>query len=321
MENSKLMTPLFYGGNFNREGHRMRAVFEREITDGTTAYRMWRGAGKPNVTYPQAGNDRYLLHVEINGYLLPLGMTDYNLAGRCGFEPAAEELYGGKKNRGKWINALQESGGNDAVSAAVAEEQAKTEQYGSDPARQTGYIRSMLDNRVKTYLESKENGGQSLPDFQGALVLNDLARCQELSTIYKALRQEKEAAHRARAETEEKAYCAERNREAEQVVAEAIQIVRNDGVLENSTVTFYQSRYSSSTCSIFNYLMRQYQVDVPLRTQGWINKSLLKAIIKDGKCERLQYLRSKGGRGSQKFFECMNDLIRAVKAQAPEQAA
>ena len=29
MESSKLMTPLFYDGNFNREGRRMRAVLEK----------------------------------------------------------------------------------------------------------------------------------------------------------------------------------------------------------------------------------------------------------------------------------------------------
>ena len=47
MENSKLMTPLFYDGMFNREGRRMRAVLEKEISDGTQTYRLWRAAGKP----------------------------------------------------------------------------------------------------------------------------------------------------------------------------------------------------------------------------------------------------------------------------------
>ena len=67
--------------------------------------------------------------------------------------------------------------------------------------------------------------------------------------------------------------------------------------------------------------MRQYQVEVPLRTQGWINDKLVNATVKGGKCEHLQYFCSKGGRGSQKFFECMNALIRAVTAQMSEEAA
>lgn len=320
METGKLMTLLFYEGNFNREGHRMRVVLEKEISDGTQTYRLWRSAGKPNQKHPHADNDKYLLYVEVNGYLLSLGMTDYNLADRCGFEPAAQKLYGGKEKRGAWIDAHRESGGNDAVSAAVAEERNIIEQYGGDPARQTAYIRSLLDDHVSAYLKSKKTGGQTFPDFAGALVLNELAKCSELSAVYRAKQQAEAEAHHTFVEAENRAYCEEQNRVAEQAVSAAIQVIREGGILENQTVVFYRSRYDSSTCSIFNYLMRQYQVDVPLRTQGWINKKLASATIQDGRCENLRYLRYKNCRGSQKFFECMNTLIRAVTQQAPEQA-
>ena len=84
MEHSKLMTPLFYDGNFNREGRRMRAVLEKEISDGTQTYRLWRAAGNPDQSYPRAGNDRYILYVEINGYLAPLGLTEFSLTEICG---------------------------------------------------------------------------------------------------------------------------------------------------------------------------------------------------------------------------------------------
>ena len=142
--------------------------------------------------------------------------------------------------------------------------------------------------------------------------MNELARCVELSAVYRAKRRSENEARRVRAEEEEKAYCAERNQIAEQAVASAVQIILNGGVLKNEKVYFYRTKYSSSTYSIINYLMRQYQVDVSLRTQGWINDKLVNATIKDGKCEHLQYLRAKGGRCSQKFFEYMNALIRAV---------
>lgn len=318
MESSKLMTPLFCGGNFNREDHRMRAVFEREITDGTQTYRLWRSAGKPDLEYPCAENDKYLLRVEINGYLAPLGLTDYRLTDICGFELAAQKLYGGKEKRGAWIDAIRESGGSDAVSAAVAEERKETERYGRDPARQTAYIQSLLDDHLSAYRKSKESGGQSFPDFTGALVMNELAQCVELSAVYRAKRQAEEAARQARAAEEERAYREEKNRAAEQAVSAALQVIREGGVLKNTTVKFYQSRYSASSYSIFNYLMRQYQVDVPLRTQGWINDKLSSATIQDGKCEHLQYFRRKGGRCSQKFFECMNALIQAVIMSAPD---
>lgn len=35
----------------------MRAVFEREISDGTVSYRLWRSDGKPDIQYPRAEND------------------------------------------------------------------------------------------------------------------------------------------------------------------------------------------------------------------------------------------------------------------------
>lgn len=321
MENSKLMTPLFYDGNFNREGRRMRAILEKEISDGTQTYQLWRAAGQPDRDYPRAENDKYLLYVEINGYIAPTGLTDYNLIDMCGFEPAAQKLYGGKEKRGAWIDTLRESGGNNAVSAGVAEERKATEAYGGDPARQTWYIRNLLDGHVGAYLKSKENGGQTFPDFIGALVMNELVKCSELSAVYRAKRQAEAEAHRARVEAENKAYCEERNQAAAQAVSAAIQVIRNGGTVKNQTVMFYRSRYSSSAYSIFNYLMRQYHVNVPLRTQGWINEKLVSATIRDGKCEHLQYYRSKRERGSQKFFDCMNDLIQAVKAQAPKEAA
>lgn len=312
MENRKSMTPLFYKGNFNREGRRMRVVLEKEISDGTQTYRLWRAAGKPDRDYACADNDKYILYVKINGYLLPLGMTECYLVNHCGFEPAAEELYGGKENRAKEINTLQKAGGSDAVSAALAEEAAEIKRLGSEPARQTEYIHSLLAERVDTYLEAKENGGQTFPDFAGALVMNDLSRCMELSAAYRTKREADGAARQARTAEKDKAYCEEQNRAAEQAVSAAIQIIRKGGVLKNTSITVYQSRYSARSYSIVNHLMRVYQVDVPLRTQGWINEKLVSATIRDGRCENLQYYRGKSGRCSQKFFECMDDLIRAI---------
>ena len=320
MENSKLMTPLFYDGMFNRNGHKMRSVLEREISDSTQTYRLWCSAGRPDVEYPRAENDKYILYVEINGYLATLGMTDFTLTDICGFEAAAKNMYGGKEKRGTWIDQLRESGGYEAVSAAIAEERKEIERCGCDPARQSKYIQSLLGERVSAYLKAKENGGQTFPDFIGALVLNELPRCVELSAVYKAKCAEEQAARAAQAKANEKEYYAARNQEAERKVSEAVQIILSGGVLKNETVTFYRSRYDSSSYSVVNYLMRRYQVDVPLRTQGWINDKLYSATVKDGKCENLQYYRKKNGRVSQKFFECMNAMIRAVTTETPKKA-
>jgi len=320
MGNSKLMTPLFHGQSFNREGHRMRAVFEREISNGTVTYRIWRSTGKPNVGYPHAENDKYLLYVALNGYLVPLGLTDFDLINRCGVKPVEKKLYGGYKERGQYFDSLRESGGDEAVQAALETEKAEIERIGSEPVRQANYIQEILNDHVSTYLKAKENGGETFPDFRGAAVMNDVAKCEALAAAYRAARRERDLARAAKAAEKERLFCEERNKEAQQSISAAIQIILDGGILENETVKFYRSRYDASTYSIFNYLMRLYHVDVPLRTQGWINERLSSATIKDGKCEYLRYLKSKSARGSQKFFDCMNALIRAVVEQAPEQA-
>ena len=317
MENSKLMTPLFYDGMFNREGRRMRAVLEREISDGTQTYRLWRTAGKPDLDYPRAENDKYILYVEINGYLATLRLTDYILIDNCGSTPAAQKLYSGKEKRGEWIDSLHKSGKMDAVREALMEEQTEIKRYGTDPACQTEYIKALLSEHIDAYLEAKENGGETFPDFIGALTMNELDRCVELSAVYRAKQQAEKSAHRIRASEEEKAYCEAQNKKAEEMVSAAIQSIREGGILKNTTIVFYQSRYHSSSYSIVNYLMRMYQVNVPLRTQGWINDKLHSATIKDGKCEHLQYYRAKNGRVSQKFFGCMRELIRAIAEQTP----
>ena len=88
----------------------------------------------------------------------------------------------------------------------------------------------------------------------------------------------------------------------------AIRTIRGGGTLKNEPISLYKSRYDSSTYSIVNHIMRRYQVDVPLRTQGWIN----------GKCEHLRYMRSKGAQCSQKIFDCMHELILKVCSETEE---
>lgn len=55
-----------------------------------------------------------------------------------------------------------------------------------------------------------------------------------------------------------------------------------------------------------------YKVGVPLRTQGWICSKLANVTIKDGRCDGLQFYKAKGAACSQRFFDCMNELVQKV---------
>lgn len=314
MANAKLMTPLFYQDNFNVAGKKMRALMIREVTNGTDTYRLWRRDGKPDRQYPQGEGDDYILYVELHGYLATLRTTDYYLVDRCGYKAMVAALYGGEDKREQYFDGLRRSGGDEAVLEVLRQEEQKIQELGRDPARQADYIKAILDRHVSTYLASRESGGKTFPDYIGALVLDELPKCRELSTIYKVKCREKEQERKAKADAEDRAYCRERNQLAEQQVQDAIRIIREGGVLRNNTVEFYRGRHDSSACPIVLYLMRQYQVDVPLRTQGWITSKLAAATIADGRCSHLQFWGRKSDRASQRFIDCMNELIRAVAA-------
>ena len=314
MANANLMTPLFYQDNFNVAGKKIRAVFLREVTNGTDSYRLWRRDGKPDRQYPQGKGDDYILYVELHGYLATLRTTDYYLIDRCGYKAMVVALYGGEDKREQYFDGLRRSGGDEAVLEVLKQEEQKIQEYGRDPARQADYIKAILDGHVSTYLESKESSGKTFPDYIGALVLDELPTCRELSAIYQGKCREREQERKAKADAEDRAYCEERNQRAEQQVQEALRVIREGGVLQNDTVEFYRSRHDSSACSIVLYLMRQYQVDVPLRTQGWIASKLANATIADGRCSHLQFWGRKSDRASQRFVACMNELIRAIAA-------
>lgn len=320
MGTAKLMTPLFYDGNYNAEGKRMRVVLERMVSNGTESYRLWRSDGKPELEYPRAANDTYILHVEVNGHLVSLCMTDYALINHCGLLPATIALYGSEEGRAEHFKHLRDSGaaGTGVFSEAMACETEKIIELGSDSARQADYIKSVLDQHVAVFLDAKESHGKSFPDFVGALILDEIPTCLALRTKYRAYKQEEALKRQAEQEKQDCAFCEEQNRKAEQMIDSAIRTIRGGGTLKNDPIIIYKSRYDSSTYSLVNHLMRRYQVNVPLRTQGWINDKLVSVTIENGKCEHLRYMRSKGAQCSQKIFDCMHELILKVCSETEE---
>ncbi len=317
MPEAKLMKPLFDGGMYNRTGCRMRAVFIKEVTDGTTTYRLWRKDGKPEVEYPRCDNDRYILYVEVNGYLIPLRMTEFQMIDNCGYLPAVNELYGGKEGRSAFFNKLRERDGWDqstSVSEALKREEETVTRHGSQPERWVASIRNQLATHVEFYLKSEENGGLTHPDYIGACILNKLDECVQLSEAHREYIQkeeDKKAAERAekrRQETEEI------NAKAKQEFEAAIKIIREGGRLNNDCIDYRVDDIDHNEPMVL-FLMRRYKVDVPLRTQGWICSKLANVTIKDGRCAGLQYYRAKGATCSQRFFDCMNELILKVKQE------
>ena len=241
MGTAKLMTPLFYDGNYNVEKKRMRAVLEREGSNGVVSYRLWRSDGKPDLEYPRAANDAYILHVEVNDHLVPLRMTDYALVNHCGLLPATVALYGSEEGRKEYFKHLRDSGaaGTGSFTEAMARETEKIIELGNDSARQADYIKSVLDQHVAVFLDAKESDGKSFPDFVGALILDEIPSCLALRTKYRAYKQEEALKRQAEQEEQDRAFCEERNRKAEQMIDLAIRTIRGGGTLKNEPISLY----------------------------------------------------------------------------------
>lgn len=321
MGTAKLKKPLFYDGMFNRQGRSMRTVFVKEVSNGTDTFHLWQSAGQPDISYPRAENDAYVLYAEINEHLAPLQVTEYQLIENCGWLPAMEKLYGGKEQREDYFEEIRKCSqpGDGVIAKAIERETAEIQNFGSQLARQADYIKTSLDRHVAAYREAQKNGGETFPDFIGALILDDLSTCQTLSAVHKENRRLKETARRQKQREEEIALVEKKNAETEEKIAAAISILKQGGRLKNEQIAVYRLTEDSHTVSeysIFNYLMRRYGIKVPLRTQGWINESLASAGIADGRCTTYQYRRSKRGKGPDTFCDCLNDLIAAVNSQA-----
>lgn len=316
MSDAKLMMPLFCNGMFNCGGRRIRAVHLYDVSDGEHRYRLWTKAGTPDIDYPRVESDRYLLYVEIHGYLAPLGMTEYRLTECCGYLPAMQELYGGEENRKAYFAHLQ----GMTVGEAIAAEEAAITRLGKESSRRAEYIHGMLNAHLMRYTASKENGGKTFPDYVGALMAGELDQCIQLAKIYLEREQKEDAIRQAQIAEQEHALRQAVNAEKETIVAAALQTIRSGGTLRNEPIRYYKDDGTLVETSLILYLMREYHINVPIRTQGWIKERLASATVQEDFCGSVTYYRAKKSPCSQKFFGCMRNLIAAVH-DAKEEAA
>lgn len=236
-------------------------------------------------------------------------MTEYFLTEHCGYLPAMQELYGGAEHRRTYFDSLQKS----AIEEAVAIERTVIYHLGKESPRQADYIHGILNEHLMRYTASKESEGKTFPDYIGALMADELDHCVQLSEIYRSLKQQENEIRQAQIAEQDRMYQQSVNTEKEKAVGAALQIIRSGGTLKNDTLCYYKDDGSFIETSLILYLMREYHIDVPLRTQGWIKERLASATVQEDFCGSVAYYRAKKSPCSQKFFGCMRELIAAVQ--------
>lgn len=122
---------------------------------------------------------------------------------------------------------------------------------------------------------------------------------------YLAKKEEAKREEEARRQAARKAEEEERKKALEAKIAEAENRIRMKKRLENEELE--DGRH------IVLYLMKKYGINVPLKTQGWINNKLASVIFEDDGIS-LQFYRQKGCKCSQSVYHYLGLLKTAVDA-------
>lgn len=168
---------------------------------------------------------------------------------------------------------------------------------------------------VKKRIENQDHVQLTYIEYLKYIDSSLIDACMESRKAF-AIKQEQIRKERQKKyEAESQRYVVEQNAEAEKAVVTAIEIIKNGGILENKQVTFYRNKYDSSSYSIVNFLMRKNGVNVPIKTQGWINEKLAYVNIAQDGGINVRFWKSKNGKCSDKFFDYMFELVRIIRSE------
>jgi hypothetical protein len=298
---SKLMKPLFIDGNFNREGKRIRANYLRTVGE----YPLWINDGKPDNDYARHEEDKYYLYIQVGEWLAPIGYTEHKIKERAGYEYLNKQWYGDFEKRNKFFDELRANKsweeGNKVVTEQIAKEEKFVKEHINDEVI-AEFLDKEIESAIKVYNESKESEGKTFPNYVGALFLNDLEKCEQLAVTYKAEREKKEQ-ERKRVIAEQKAKEAKEQAKAEKLlIEEAENIFINGGTIKGG--------------DIIVKLADKYNINIPIRTRGWILNSLAESTITVGDyvSYSYRYWKSKGATGSQKVYDILGDIHNTLTA-------
>lgn len=124
----------------------------------------------------------------------------------------------------------------------------------------------------------------------------------------KRAREEQERKEQLKKQQEEQEYVNSQNKIVENTITEAEQAIIKGEAVRNKEITIYQSRYEYNTTSLILHMMKQYNIKVPLKTQGWINNAL--ANINTGEYTYQHY---KSFADSTVFYKYLYELVKKIK--------
>ncbi len=304
MSKSKLMKPLFINGMFNRAGKRIRAKYVRTITYENKTFPLWISAGKPDKDYTSNVDDQYYLMIEVNDYLVPCGYTEYDLKQRSESEFIDQHMYGSFSEHQKYFSKNIYKGRTyeeyePLVKEQLAKEQAFITKQGNSEAIQTELLKKNIDEAIARYIDARDNNGK-FADFVGAIFIGELDKCDKLAQKLEIIRKQEYIARQAEYKKQKKIEIEKELKEEQQKIDEAENILVNGGTINDGKLIIK--------------IADKYGINIPIRTRGWILNTLAECTISDHNSISCRYWkRSKGATGSQKIYDVLLAIIKAIK--------
>lgn len=297
---SKLMKPLFIDGNFNKDNKRIRVNYLKTVGN----YPLWVEDGKPNKDYTKNPLDKYYIYIQINDYIFSCGETEYNMIQRSGYNKMVKKLYGNNDVRNDFFDKIRKDKTYKESDLLIKDQLNKEDNiintYGQEDCAWEEYLKDNINKNIERWINARDNGG-TFADFIGALAINELDKCQEIANILRVKREEEYKIKKEKRELEEKMKEEKRLHEEILLTEEVKNVFINGGTIKNS--------------DIIVKLADDYKIDIPLRTRGWILNELIEVNITDGSSIDYRYWkRSKNAKGSQKVFEVLRDIQKAIKS-------
>ena len=117
---------------------------------------------------------------------------------------------------------------------------------------------------------------------------------------------------KSKQEQEDKEYTDSKNKIVDELISQAEQAIINNQKVNNKDVTIYKSRYESNDTSLILYMMKLYEIKIPLKTQGWINQALA-SIFYDAEEGNISYSYYKSSANSNVFRKYLNEFVGKVQ--------
>lgn len=171
---------------------------------------------------------------------------------------------------------------------------------GGTEVNQATLIKNFIHQCIEQYNEAKNNTDK-FPNFIGALFSNELYQCNKLSSIYKIKQEEKEIEMR--------------KLQAEQEAIEAEEAKRKEKLKLKEVEDIFITGGKIKGGDIIVKLADKYNINIPIRTRGWILNTFAESTIEHDKIS-CRYYKVKNGKGSTKIYDILHAIRTAILQSA-----